>query len=979
MINSATIKTWSLIAMTLLFSGQISNAQKTEWISVDPGGNGWLTASAMHPVSGDLYLSTDMRFSLFRSTDLGDTWDPISNVVPGTFNSVVGHPSDENIIYGHQVGFIPESSGIWKSRDKGDTWEMVFQSQLFGTGKGESGAIHPGNTDVMYWTAEDGGIMKSEDGGRSWKDHSNGLPKSKLEKNRHLNALEINGENGVYYPSSMGLYFLAHGSNNWKLLRRGLPQSNCTDIQLTCCGVLYASFPSIGLFRSLNNGKKWTLMTNGLDGKSCFRAVAVESNPDIVYVATTKDRGVYRSDDRGESFELVTHYKFDKGYNWPLNYRQMEAVSAQHMFIHPVNPDTLIMDYNKKTYDGGKTWLHYGTKHMGNDRWAGTGLALLTEYKVAFNRKRPGVVWMGFSDTGIMLTEDGGESIINVASYLRGEVNQAAYWRDKLVNTSGSCQSLAVDPVRTNTIYASINAKEGSRKKTGGTIIKSVDGGWNWSPIYEKNGLADGIVRSIVIDPGSPIENRALYVAVYGKGVYKSINDGNNFSLNTPVDLFNENRRLMDLEMAPSDNQTLYLAVGGSKGIRPIRGGKDNYPVVRQGMFGGVFKTDDGGSTWKKCNATRELPSVQDIAIHPENENIVYAAVYPEDFMIRTEDDPDLANGGLFVTRDGGKSWEMIFDAPDKELFGKGLVQAVVVNPLAPEIVYVAVEPYGIYRTLNAGESWELVGEESMNRKQRIYHSVNINPHNLAEVWVAPFGSSFLKAIDRKAEAYLTNRFAKSNFVRNGGFEKVRGEGILSNWHLEQPPQVTGEDEVITVVGDKASNGDKAVRFNLTQAHIDAPSPWPAYREYAKMNPGAPMSPSRRETGETQSWLYQNIDPYFTTLMRGKKITIEMDVLVEKRELSDYWERGSEMGETPRNPPQVFLSEARDFNVHWMVAEASLDDTVGETTEGTWMKCRAEGVVSEDAQWLRVTLTGVWHHSLPMDVYVDNVSLTITE
>ncbi|MFC2081492.1 hypothetical protein ACFLR8_04710, partial [Bacteroidota bacterium] len=163
------------------------------------------------------------------------------------------------------------------------------------------------------------------------------------------------------------------------------------------------------------------------------------------------------------------------------------------------------------------------------------------------------------------------------------------------------------------------------------------------------------------------------------------------------------------------------------------------------------------------------------------------------------------------------------------------------------------------------------------------------------------------------------------------------------------------------------------------QAYIDAPSPWPAYREHAKMNPGEPMAPSRKESGETQTWLYQNIDPYFTSLMRGKKIAIEMDVLIEKRELSDYWERGSEMGETPRNPPQVYLSEARDFNVHWMLAEASLDDSVGETTDGKWIKCRAEGVVSEDAQWLRVTLTGVWHHSLPMDVYVDNVSLTLVE
>lgn len=70
-------------------------------------------------------------------------------------------------------------------------------------------------------------------------------------------------------------------------------------------------------------------------------------------------------------------------------------------------------------------------------------------------------------------------------------------------------------------------------------------------------------------------------------------------------------------------------------------------------------------------------------------------------------------------------------------------------------------------------------------------------------------------------------------------------QGVLSDWHYEQPPGFAGEEPVITLTGSKVSSGEHAVRFNLTQAYIDAPSPWVAYREYAELHPGAPMDPSR--------------------------------------------------------------------------------------------------------------------------------------
>jgi len=88
---------------------------------------------------------------------------------------------------------------------------------------------------------------------------------------------------------------------------------------------------------------------------------------------------------------------------------------------------------------------------------------------------------------------------------------------------------------------------------------------------------------------------------------------------------------------------------------------------------------------------------------------------------------------------------------------------------------------------------------------------------------------------------------------------------------------------------------------------------------------------------------------------------------------------GSETGEVRQDPPQLFLTEIRDYNVHWMVAETSLEDlklNPGDI-KGKWLHVKSSGVVSKDALGLRITLTGVGIYSGTMDIYIDNISLKL--
>ncbi|UCH11232.1 MAG: hypothetical protein JSU61_04915 [Fidelibacterota bacterium] len=983
----------------LLAAGLVTGyGQETVWQPVGPGGNGWLMTAYAHPASGHLYVSSDMGMSLLRSADRADTWEPIANPIPSTTYSLAGDPNAAGVLYMNQRGEAPKASGIWKSTDDGDTWEQLYQSDEFGISRSQSGLVDPSDSRVLYWTAADMGVRRSWDGGHTWEDISAGLPLDELRHPyRHCHSLELDHNSAleqrrIYYPTNLGLYRFDAEEKAWQPVA-DLPEGICTDVEVCNGDIIYVTFPESGLYRSRDGGESWIRLENGLDGKTSFQVEVTDGAPNYVYVGTVRDKGIYGSRDGGDSFRLLTFRRFNTDFNWPMNYRQHEAVSGQIMLMDPSDPRTLYSDYNKKTHDGGETWQHYGFKEVRRDRYTGTGLTLLTEYRTVFDPNRPGIVWLGFSDTGLMLSEDGGASVINVISFHRGEVNQAAYWRDKLVHSSGSCVSMAVDPDLSTTIYASISGKNANdRSAVGGMVIKSVDGGWNWTAIYEKHGLDDGIVRSIVIDPSSPVHQRTIYVASYGNGVYKSFDDGRSFKRITPLKIFKGNTRLMWLEQAPSAPQILYLALGGTDGIRPIYIGPDAYPALKPGQYGGVFKTVNGGKSWTKLNSSRELPSVQDIAVHPTNPDILYIAVFHEEYLVPEEaSHPEWEEGGVFKSSDGGQTWTLVFDPPEDDLRGRGEVAGVCINPVAPEIIYAAVKRYGIYRTLDGGESWEPLGMESMERMQRRFHSVDLNPHNPAEVWVAHFGNSFSKGLDDGAALHMRDRFLGSNFVRNPGFEELDEAGAPQHWSLEQPTTPRGEKPVFAISKSQAAAGDYSARFHLTQAYPDVPSRIPADREQLRLEKAGkiPVTTSGRikewPTGETSTWIFQKIDPYFTTLMRDRQVAVEMDVFIIDRNLPEFWSRGSEVGEIPRDPPQVYLTEVRDYNVHWLVAETSLEDLEpeynipSEEMKGEWYHCRATGRVSEDALWLRITVTGVGEYSGPMDLYIDNVSLRLAE
>jgi len=251
-----------------------------------------------------------------------------------------------------------------------------------------------------------------------------------------------------------------------------------------------------------------------------------------------------------------------------------------------------------------------------------------------------------------------------------------------------------------------------------GGVWKSVDGGLTWKPIFDEQPVASiGVIAVFQKNPnivwvgtGEAAPRNSVSV---GRGVYRSLDGGKTW-------------QLMGLEKTERISDII---------IRP-----DNSAVVLVGVLGatwgdsqerGVFKTTDGGQTWKKVLYVNEKTGVADMAVDPSDPNHIIVAMweyrrYPWFFVSGGP------GSGLYVTRDGGDTWTRLTEKnglSSGELGRCGI--AFAANK--PEIVYALVEAKknGLYRSTDGGESWLLVNSETDIHNRPFYYSrLFVNPVN---------------------------------------------------------------------------------------------------------------------------------------------------------------------------------------------------------------------------------------------------------
>ena len=273
---------------------------------------------------------------------------------------------------------------------------------------------------------------------------------------------------------------------------------------------------------------------------------------------------------------------------------------------------------------------------------------------------------------------------------------------------TASVGAIAVSISNPNVIY--VGSGEGLHRpdlSVGDGIYKSTDAGKTWTHL----GLRDGQqIAQLAVDPKNPDR---VFVAVGGhpyganqeRGVYRSLDGGKTFENVLRRD---ENVGASDVQIDPSNSQIVYTALWESREA-PWENG------VFNGDGGGIFKSTDGGKTWKQL--TKGLPPgvVQaNIAIAPSKTSTLFAAV-------RTK-----TIAKLYRSDDAGENWNGTTDDPRPGLgIGGGDLPVLRFDPRNPQIVYSA--SVVCWRSTDGGKNWEgWRGAPGGDDYQNIW----INPNN---------------------------------------------------------------------------------------------------------------------------------------------------------------------------------------------------------------------------------------------------------
>src|SRR5882762_11836263 len=228
--------------------------------------------------------------------------------------------------------------------------------------------------------------------------------------------------------------------------------------------------------------------------------------------------------------------------------------------------------------------------------------------------------------------------------------------------TSGRIIDLAVDPRDARVWYIA---------SAGGGVWKTTNSGTSFSPIFD--GEKSHSIGCVTIDPHDSLvvwvgsgENNSQRSVSMGDGVYKSIDGGKSWK-NVGLE---KSEHISKIAVDPRDSNVVYVAAQG--------------PLWAPGGDRGLYKTIDGGKTWKPVLTVSENTGVTDIVYDPRNPDVLYAASYQRRRHVWT-----LIDGGpesaIYKSTDAGANWKKLENGLPKEEMGR---IALAVAPASPDAVY---------------------------------------------------------------------------------------------------------------------------------------------------------------------------------------------------------------------------------------------------------------------------------------------------
>jgi photosystem II stability/assembly factor-like uncharacterized protein len=607
---------------------------------VGPYRGGRVEATAGVVGQDDTYYFGSAAGGVWKTTDGGLNWRPIFDKMKDaslSIGALAVAESDANVIYvgtGEACirGNIVGGNGVYKSIDAGATWKLVGLADTHSIGRV---IVNPKNPDIAFVAAlghpfadnEERGIFRTRDGGKTWE--------KVLYKDNKTGGIDI-----TFDPSNANILYAA------------LWQAKRTPWSMDSGG------PGSGLYKSIDGGTTWKeLKGHGLPESTIGRIGVTVSgaNPNRVYAVVEADKGgIFRSDDGGESWRLMTD---------DHRFRQ-RAWYYSHIFADPKATDTVWI-LNTAIYrstDGGKTFNRIRAPHGDNH-------ALWID---PTNPKR----MINGNDGGATVSTNGGETWTTIYNQPTAQFYH--------VTSDNRVPYYMYGAQQDNSTVAIASASPS------GSIDRS-----DW---YDVGGGESGYIAP---DPTDPM---IVYAGSYGGEITKyDHRTGQEQAVNpwpiNPIgwaaaDVKHRFQWTEPIVFSPHDPKTLYFA----------------------GEV--LFKTTDAGMSWTVISPdlTRNDKAKQVASGGPITKDNTGVEVYDTIFSVvespaaKGQIWAGTDDGLVQLTRDGGQHWENVTPTAMPEW---GTVSMIEVSPTDAGTAYLAVErhkmddftPY-IFKTTDFGKSW---------------------------------------------------------------------------------------------------------------------------------------------------------------------------------------------------------------------------------------------------------------------------------
>ena len=764
---------------------------------------------------------------IWKSTNKGTTWKPVfDDQAVSTFGDMAISLSNPDVIYagsGEQQNRQSTSwgNGIYKSVNQGETWRSIGLEKTYHIARV---IIHPENPNIVFvaalgnlWnSSKERGVYQTTNGGKNWKkvlyiDDMTGVVDMAMDKNnpnilyaatyqRMRKAWGFNGGG----PGS-GIYKTTDGGKTWNELTGGLPPGDKGRIGLaaskTRSNIIYATIEhadSSGFYRSGNGGRTWKRVNKLNPRPMYYSHIFVDpNNDDIVYMLATE---FYRTKDAGKTFyQMPTRPTYDVGVH-----------SDHHtLWINPNNSNHFFLAGDAglhESWDGGVAYNRLNNIPIG--QFYGIGADMEVPYNI-YGGMQDNHSWMGPSATrhwlGI-LADDWKQVGFGDGMYQQPDPESSMLYNAsqngniiRVDRKTGNMQGLKPFPSDSKEKYrfdwvTPLAISKHSSKKVflgGNRLFISDNGGDSWERTEDLS--------------TSTNRDSLTIMGVLGADIKLSKNDGT--SSYGEIISISESPLWHRVIWVGTDDGNIQVSRDGGEKWEEVSGNITGIPAGsyvsrvlssirdrgsayvtfdrhREGDWKPyVYRTEDYGKTWVPL--TRGLPSgsVNVIAEHPDNPDVLF---------LGTEH-------AVYLSVNAGSDWTKF-----KSNLPTTLYDDLLIHPREKDLVLgTHGRSFWVLDDTSPLAEWSTVYNKPVHvfsvRAATLFHYWKDTSYRAQEEWAGenpPYGAIISYLVNSDVDSVtITVKRRKNQIIRTYRQPVVKGSIQRLAWDLKYPPPSSQQNE----------------------------------------------------------------------------------------------------------------------------------------------------------------------------------------